>query len=527
MSNRTRPSFFLFPRQLRVYFYTSSLEKLAQARYIFERSGFKLDHYKGKAEPYDEDYKRGTRGLLEKAIRQIRTEFGFRSAFFVEDTSLRIEALSGEMDTPGVTVKEWFAETSFEKLDGELKAGGNDRRATIKSDIALHLPTLESPVFFHGETTGLVAPTPPTFNLNSTYPWLTPKNFNGWFIPTGETKRLGELEPERSLDVDFRARALGQLLDRLYEYNSVAQLDRSAFHVRQTQQLAQSELPLGFRNRRVFAVVGHRCAGKTTFGDFARHEFGALHLEASLLIRELAMKDGESIEDSKDAKAYLGKHGYAVVAHEIVRILELRNAEPAVITGIRTVEELEYLVEKIPELEIVAINADLKTRFFRHIERGRDQGGHTINEFSKSDEEQATFGLLRVIDDVASASIQNDTPTLDAYLEKIRNCFSQAPISKSQVSSSAFEPLSMQSELVRSLAALELIGRPASCEEIHDATKKLGSSVPKYNNNRALKSVPELAQRLQERGELLRYALTYHGRSFLRVLRLLRRLRPG
>src|SRR4051794_10676965 len=120
MTNRHSPSFFYFQRQMRTYFYTSSLEKLAQARYVFGRLGCKLEHYKSPTEPYDEDYS-STETLLRKAIAQVRGDFGRRGVFFVEDTSLRIEAFSHKSDVPGVAVKEWFAETSFEKLDAQLR----------------------------------------------------------------------------------------------------------------------------------------------------------------------------------------------------------------------------------------------------------------------------------------------------------------------------------------------------------------------------------------------------------------------
>ncbi|MGY4414904.1 inosine/xanthosine triphosphate pyrophosphatase family protein [Bradyrhizobium sp. LB7.1] len=116
-----------------------------------------------------------------------------------------------------MAVKEWFSSASFEALDRELREKGNNRRVIVKSDIALYLPALSRKVFFHGETDGAIATSPPEFSPSAQYPWLTPDTFNGWFIPQGATKRLGEMEFEESLTFDFRAKSLSALVSRLEE----------------------------------------------------------------------------------------------------------------------------------------------------------------------------------------------------------------------------------------------------------------------------------------------------------------------
>ena len=182
---------FRFDRLLRTFFYTSNADKLIQARLIFMRSGYQLSHYRSQHEPYEEDYSLGTKGLLAEALKQVSQEFERRSVLFVEDTSVRVEALSDTIDYPGTRVKEWFAETSFEELDRQLVLRGGDRRCTVKSDIALRLPSLSRPIYFHGETSGHVAKTAPAFAASPQYPWLTPDTFNGWFVPDGSDRRLG------------------------------------------------------------------------------------------------------------------------------------------------------------------------------------------------------------------------------------------------------------------------------------------------------------------------------------------------
>ena len=135
---RPRPHYgnvFEYDRILNVFFYTSNTEKLLQARLLFMRHGYELRHFRGKKEPYDEDYQLGTAGLLNRAIEQVKAEFGVRSIFFVEDTSVRIEGLSDVNDFPGPAIKEWFPQVTFEALDKQLRESGNDRRAKVNSDI--------------------------------------------------------------------------------------------------------------------------------------------------------------------------------------------------------------------------------------------------------------------------------------------------------------------------------------------------------------------------------------------------------
>ncbi|MEF2546256.1 non-canonical purine NTP pyrophosphatase [Aurantimonas sp. E1-2-R+4] len=281
---------FRFDRLLRTFFYTSNADKLIQARLIFMRNGYQLNHYRSRHEPYDEDYSLGTEGLLSEALKQVSQEFERRSVFFVEDTSLRLEALSDNNDYPGTRVKEWFADTSFEELDRQIALRGGDRRAVVKSDIALRLPSLSQPIFFHGETSGAVATEPPHFEASPQYPWLTPQTFNGWFVPNGSGKRLGEMEFEESLAFDFRAKSIGSLIERLEELNAALNIGSRNYIVRRPAEPSieagdqLSLLPADRRN--VLIVIGHKCAGKTTFSDFLTTQRPAVFaLEGSSLLR--------------------------------------------------------------------------------------------------------------------------------------------------------------------------------------------------------------------------------------------------
>lgn len=508
---------FRFDRLLRTFFYTSNADKLIQARLIFMRSGYQLSHYRSTHEPYEEDYSLDTEGLLAEALKQVSQEFERRSVLFVEDTSVRIEALSNSADYPGTRVKEWFAETSFSDLDRQLVLRGGNRRCTVKSDIALRLPSLSRPIYFHGETSGRVAQTAPSFVASPQYPWLTPETFNGWFVPDGSDRRLGEMEFEESLAFDFRAKSLTRLIERLEELNAVANLGRWN-HVARRSGDADTEIAkqlslLPTARRHVLIVIGHKCAGKSTLSDFLTGQRdGVFALEGSTLLRQIATEEGREIANSADAMTFLEKRNWDIVARRAAEYVARENADLNVITGMRTVEEVLWLRSMLPGARVVLIEADPRTRFERHIKRARPDDARTFNDFVRLDEEQMHFGALRVAHEIADVVIRNDND-LGGYwrrIDELVNSVDRLPDGRAAAS-----------ELHRSLRALRKIGRAATCDEIAAATAEQGPAVRKYNNNRALKAVPEFAMRIEKRGELLRYRLSPRASALLRLLDLI------
>ena len=242
------------------------MEKFLQARVVFERHGFVLDYFRESQEPYYEEYGLGSRELLRRALEEIRKRLGTNSLFFVEDTSVRVDALSDERNAvPGLRVKEWFQEMTFETLDVQLRRHGNDRGATVYSDIGLYVPNLERAVFAHGETVGTVAEKAPEFEMSYEFPWLTPKTFNGWFIPEGSDKTLGEMEFYESLKYDFRVKCLKALLERIEEYSAIINLPNNAYAAPKVRAREQEWLFPGFDGLiSPVVVIGRICAGKTT-----------------------------------------------------------------------------------------------------------------------------------------------------------------------------------------------------------------------------------------------------------------------
>ena len=516
-----RELFLTKDRQIQVFFYTSSVAKYLQARVIFERSGLQVHEFKSRQEPYSEDYALGKEKLLERAILEILGSVGTGSVFFVEDTSVRIDALStSDSDYPGLGVKEWFPSVTFEELDVELRSLGNNRGAIVKSDIALHLPGLLRPVYIHGETIGAVAHEPPHFEENPQHPWLSPNSFNGWFVPAGADKPLGQMSLEESWPYDFRIHSLEQLLTRLEEYTAVLNLSSSVY-LRRTSEVSPAQLSLlpAPEESRILIVVGHTCAGKTTFGEYARESSGMEFVEASSILRMIESGQGEvSLDPFSSATKTLQQLGPDVVARKVLQLYGNRAEKGMVITGYRTIEELEVTKKHFPDARVVLVEAADRTRFQRHLERGR-RSVRTLEEFRKIDRQQWVFGLLRVAEDFADVRITNEGP-LEEYHRQIRKVLFETAIESADGVSTKIHPRhsATENQLYRSLQAINKAGTPLTCEEIQRITSVSGNAVRHNNANKVLKRVPELARRLELPGTRVRYEITAAGRAYIRYM---------
>jgi inosine/xanthosine triphosphate pyrophosphatase family protein/dephospho-CoA kinase len=514
---RLREIFYSAERRPEVYFYTSNEEKFMQARLVFARAGLQLRHFPTHTDPYVEEYSLGTEGLLTRAVQQIASLTAGAVVFFVEDTSVRIEALSGSTDVPGLRVKEWFSETSFDALDAELKSRGNAREAVVKSDIALHLPGLARPIFFHGEVAGRVADAPPGDFQSPQYPWLTSKTFNGWFVPDGAAKRLGEMSLEQSWQYDFRVRSLLGLIERIEEYTTAMNLPVNAY-IRRRRPSASGQLPLLPKSRRVVVVVGKTCAGKSVFGSQASN-VSFSWVEASDIVRGFQQEHGSPSQPIGEfAKEYLARNGADVVARRVLQLMEGDPDVPVVISGFRTLEELELVKREIPECEIVLVESSERTRFGRYVERARPGASSKIADFRSIDAAQWGLGLLAVAEDFADIRITNEG-TLDEYFGQIGAVLSGLTESVVGVSKSVVSGrLSERSQLVRCLKALAIDGRSMDCHEISLATTLTGASIRFNNVNKILKRYPALAQRFDMKEERVRYKITESGRAYLRMI---------
>jgi len=470
------------------------------------------------SDPYNEDYSGSKEQLLDQAIRELRRREGAASPFFIEDTSIRVDALSGDEDVPGLRAKEWFAEANFEALS-RLTDDYGSRSCSVDSCVALSLPGLARPLFFHGRTIGHLTRELPTAKVNTNTPWLDPESFSGWIVPNSSEQTLAEMSLEESFSHDFRAKSILALLDRLEEltislnlgagsYRRRADVDEVSRHPTLFDQDDSGRGPV----RRIVLVVGPTCAGKTTFGVQASHDLDCDFVDASSLIRNRV--EGEVTPRSMGnlAAEILDREGYDMVARDIVKLYE-SYSRPLIVTGLRTIEEVEHLRRVWRQSVVVSLRTPQRVRYERFVKRG-SRGELTYSEFQERDLQQADLGLLPVVDELADYIIDN-VGDLDEFIAQVRWLI-DVPGGERRGIVKVEARLSLtDSQLYRCLAVLRASGMALTTQEI---SAELAGSILHNNANKMLKRYRALARRRESHGSNVRYEITPHGLAFLSAL---------
>ena len=525
-----------FGRRPILYFHTSSADKWLQARILAAEAGLVLTQFLAQSEPYDEDYSLSSNEMLAAALSQAVGRVGRASLVFVEDTTMRLDALSSEgKPVPGLRTKEWFAEASFYDVDRALRAADN-RRTAVRSDIALHIPGLRRVVYFSGETTGMVVEALPPRRTHEVYRWLSTRTFNGWFVPDGATKTLGEMQFEESRIYDFRDKALSSLFDRIVEYAAALNLPPSAYRRRkplvESAHADPTALPLDFPVPKStsaggpaqFLVIGRTCAGKSTFAARALSTPGFRHIEASDALRRIRHDIVGLPDPSADMSGYafsLLQHlGMDKVAQQIVHEEgeDLKN-QPVVISGLRTIEEIATFRRLLPVARIIYVDAPLNMRFERYTLRGRGRDSLSRDRFESLDRDQDRFGLLPVARDVADVVI-NNRESLTEYLDEVdrqlrgRSTNAIAPARPSVVNGDARDAQvgGRRTRLSRALTRLRDEG-PLTLKQLEER-----EGLGEHNASRILGFAPSTTLRTTGDDGREYWEITEAGRDYLSIL---------
>lgn len=417
-----------------ITFVTSNYTKLAHARYLCRDYQVNILHYKklfygvGYKEPRIDDRKQLLTESFKDAVARWKrnvTEHDNR-LFFIEDTSVKIDALSDEAhEVPGVDVKYWMQEIDFNKLDRELKKRGNNRKCCVTSHVILFLTedlkkTLgitEDYKVFKSSAYGTVTEREYEFNTNILYPWLDDKTFNKWFVPIGYDKPVSMLDIEQADAGDFRKEAFKQMFEFLKENGAIKNKGRNS-----------NQLHLQFYDN--FVICGRTCAGKTTIGKYLVDEYGYYHIEASEFMTHKLL-------ESHGSKSTVDKHLFAskvlkveplFVVNSLVDYLHEHDIKDKfVITGFRNEEEINafFIIFPSDKLHLIYINSDFEERFRRWKYRKRDVEQYTENRFKDIDVIQEKMGVSGIKNMSGVMTIDNSVDGLLNYFKAFRKQFLQ------------------------------------------------------------------------------------------------------
>lgn len=415
-----------------ITFITSNQTKVAHAKYLCKDYDVNILQYKklfygvGYHEPRIYDRDELLKESFDDAVKRWEknvSNYGER-LFFIEDTSVRIDALSDDnKEVPGVDIKYWMRENSFESLDRKLRERGNNRKVSVSSHVILFLTddlrkrlgTQDKYRIFKSTTYGHIVEKEEDFETQILYPWLDNKTFNKWFVPDGFNQPISRLEIKDADKGDFRRGAFLDMLAFLRDNNQINKTSNPSF------------VPeLQFYD--IFIVCGQTCSGKSTIGKYLANNFGYYHLEASdfMTLRYLETHGTKSsIDKNVFAEAMLKNNPEFVVQSLLDYIHSHGIYDKFVITGFRTCTEIKGFVRKFPtrNVRIIYLQADFSRRYKRWVSRHRDREQYTIERFSEIDNIQNTIGVANIPQIKGVETFNNNGDLLSDYYKNFHNCF--------------------------------------------------------------------------------------------------------
>ena len=397
---------------------------MAHARYLAEQFSLKIVWFRQKtyhanySEPRITTRKKLLRSSYESALEQAR-KAGINTSkrlFFLEDTSVVIDALSNSRkQVPGVDVKYWMQGRSFSSLDDLLKKRGGNRKVTVQSDIVLHVPEFYKPrwgldnqyIVFTGHQEGTISEKEHSIETNPVFPWLDNKTFNKWFVPTGESLPISLLPIKQANKYDFRRHAFTQMAEFL--------LEKRVFPNDYKQTSLNLDIPP------TLIVSGFTCAGKTTISQYLIRKYGYIHIEASdfMYLNYYLMHDiNPEIDIGAFAEEAL-REKPEIAAEKIAEYMEEIITLPTVISGFRSIEEIEWLkhyFEQTKKFEVIFIEANEGIRHKRFNIRDRSGTKLSLNVFKTRDKQQARMGLNKISAGPNIKTIKNEGSRNDFYI---------------------------------------------------------------------------------------------------------------
>ena len=387
-----------------ITFITSNPTKLAHARYLCKNYDINILQYKkifygkGYIEPRILDREK----LLKESINDAKkrweknvSNYGNR-LFFIEDTSVRIEALSdSKNEVPGVDIKYWMEKNDFAKLDTALRESGNNRNVSVSSHIILFLTddlkkeinSENDYIVFTSTSYGKIVEKEEVFETQILYPWLDNVTFNKWFVPNGFALPISRLNISDADKGDFRKGAFEKMHQFLCDHNVIKSV------------LKEFEQSLRFNP--IFIICGPTCAGKSTIGKFLLDKYEYYHIEASdfMSLRYLETHGTKFIIDKNIfASELLKVEPYVVVDNVSNYVRSSKKIDSFVITGFRTVEEIDRFNNSFPhnDIRLIFVNSEYSIRYNRWINRHRDQINYNPDSFLQLNQLQERMGLVKV-----------------------------------------------------------------------------------------------------------------------------------
>ncbi len=174
--------------------------------------------------------------------------------------------------------------------------------------------------------------------------------------------------------------------------------------------------------KKLILLCGKRASGKSLFKEVATtHSLPFFEMSDVVfnMMREQSIPIN-SESTAQFAKSLRKKEGEAAVAKHLLPLLEETNASFIIVSGLRSVEELNLFKSEYNAI-LVEVRAKDELRFRRSLDRARPSDPKTLDEFLAREKAEAALGVEELIK-MADIIIENNDMKEDFY-KKIEDFF--------------------------------------------------------------------------------------------------------
>jgi dephospho-CoA kinase len=175
----------------------------------------------------------------------------------------------------------------------------------------------------------------------------------------------------------------------------------------------------------ILGFVGRIASGKDACKKYIMEKYGASSHRYSTVLRDILNRlylpiDRNNLQNlSLDLRTRFGSDLLArVIIEDIIR----DDHEIIIIDGIRRLDDIKNLTKKFPDLHIIGIEVEAKTRYERMVRRNENAGDakKTFAEFQADDQKEAELEIPTVMAEAKYRLDNNGTfEELYAQIDKI------------------------------------------------------------------------------------------------------------
>jgi inosine/xanthosine triphosphate pyrophosphatase family protein/dephospho-CoA kinase len=348
---------------LNIFFVSSNVAKIYHFLDIFDRYQVPLRTYKSRIKEYDESHDISADDAMLYSIKAVKTDLGHLGMFFIEDSTITINALStNAKKVPGLATKSFFENYDFDDINRMIKEHGNDRTATISSKISLNIPGSVEPEIFSAELNGKFLENKCQTAAEDVPIWINNTPFAPYFIPDGKDKPFLQLSKIELNEIDIRFKATEQLIFRLKQFSSI--YENRLLTIRNKPAEIESHQNKLF-NPPLIIISGYSSSGKTTVSSYLKNKYNLDHIEeSSIVTSEISLVPHSDRKTSIDkiVEQFGPLHFIKKATEDIPR----NRHKPICISGVRTLVEVDYLKRQFPFSILLYIDGHTELFDIRH-----------------------------------------------------------------------------------------------------------------------------------------------------------------